>query len=192
MARPREFDEQQAVDQALETFWSGSFATTSTEDLCAATGLSRSSLYNTFQTKAALYERSLERYTEVTRAERADYLERDGTGREVLEALLLDVLGAQCGRPGRRVCLVVQAAVEVGECDGEVADAARRNLGETSELLRQLIVRGQQDGSITTPSPAADLAVLIHAALNGLQVRARVTEDTAGLRRSVHTLLALL
>ena len=59
------------LDRAMETFWSGSYSSTSTQELCAATGLARSSLYNTFIDKAGLYRRSLERYVRAKDEERS-------------------------------------------------------------------------------------------------------------------------
>ena len=192
MARHKEFDEQHALDQALETFWSSSYASTSTQDLCDSTGLSRSSLYSTFSCKSDLYKRSLERYGELKHVERGGYLAREGTGREVLTALLADVLGGQCDDPDRRGCMVINAAVELGETDQDVAELSRANLDAFREVLAELIARGQDDGSITSTTPAADLATVVHATLNGLQVSARVSTDPAALTKALRTLLSLI
>lgn len=48
MARPRKFDEQQVLDTARELFWSGGYAATRMEDIAAATGLGKGSLYGAF------------------------------------------------------------------------------------------------------------------------------------------------
>jgi AcrR family transcriptional regulator len=189
--RPRSFDAEQVVDAALEQFWGGSFATTSTDDLCASTGLSRSSLYNAFQGKADLYRQSLLRYAELKDAERRCYAERAGSGRERLTALLTDVLAGQQEFADRRSCLIVNAAVELGRSDETVARLARESLLAFRNLMAELISDGQADGSVRKDRSAGELAVVVHAMLNGLQVAARVGDpEPAG--RAVDTLLALL
>ena len=62
MARPREFDASDAVDRAMEVFWTRGHEATSVDDLCAATGLSRSSLYGTFGNKRNLLLLTVDRY----------------------------------------------------------------------------------------------------------------------------------
>ncbi|CAM5718428.1 hypothetical protein SALBM311S_08525 [Streptomyces alboniger] len=67
MARPRTFDEEGALDAAMRTFWEKGYESTSTQDLCDATGLGRSSIYNTFKGQARLFERVLARYIDSMR-----------------------------------------------------------------------------------------------------------------------------
>lgn len=192
MPRPCSFDRDDVVDAALDAFWGSSFAATSTDDLCTATGLSRSSLYNSFGSKADLYQETLRRYAEVKDAERRAYLDGPGTGRERLARLVTDVLNDQQQFADRRACLVVNAAVEVGRDDPVVAGLARDNLQSFRDLLRLLIDAAQRDGSVRDDRSADDYAVLVHATLNGLQVAARVDADPAAHTRAADTLLALL
>lgn len=192
MTRPREFDERAALDSAVETFWTHTYAGTSTAVLCEATGLSRSSLYNTFSGKSELYQNALRRYGELKRTQRNAYLEADGTGRQRLEQLLGAVVREQWASDERRICLVVNAAVEVGSADEEVAALARRNLQEFRDVLAQLIAQGQRDGSITAAAPPHELAAVVHAALNGVQVADRVATNESSGRRTVTTLMSML
>ncbi|UYM07495.1 TetR/AcrR family transcriptional regulator [Solicola gregarius] len=192
MPRPREFDEQSALDSAVEAFWTHTYAGTSTAVLCESTGLSRSSLYNTFTGKSDLYQCALRRYAELKSTQRNAYLDIEGTGRERLERLLGDVLREQWASDERRVCLVLNAAVEVGSADQAVADLARGNLESFRDLISQLIAEGQRDGSFTSTAPARDLAAVVHAALNGAQIADRVATSDAAGRATVKTLMSML
>jgi TetR/AcrR family transcriptional repressor of nem operon len=68
MARPREFDREEALERATGVFWAKGYASTSTDDLLTAMGIGRQSLYNAFQDKRALYLEALERYQRTTTA----------------------------------------------------------------------------------------------------------------------------
>lgn len=192
MGRNCDFDPDRAIDNAVETFWSGSYAGTSTEDLCGSMGVSRSSLYNTFGNKAAVYRESLRRYGEQHEQQRRRYLDRPGTGRERLAALLHDVLAQQQDGPGRRSCMVLHAAVEVGGSDEEVAELVRGDLEAFRAVLADLVRAGQDDGSIAAGRPAEATAAVVHAALNGLQVATRVDPGTTQQHDAVDTLLRML
>src|SRR5437867_10098735 len=63
--RPLAFDPDVALDAALRQFWAHGFEGTSLQDLERATKLSRSSLYNTFGSKGALFDRAVGRYLDL-------------------------------------------------------------------------------------------------------------------------------
>ncbi|MBI3517067.1 MAG: TetR/AcrR family transcriptional regulator, partial [Proteobacteria bacterium] len=60
--RPRAYDPEAALAKATAAFWGAGFAATSLDDLCAATGMNRPSLYGAFGDKRALYHHALEHY----------------------------------------------------------------------------------------------------------------------------------
>lgn len=192
MPRPRTFDREPVIDAALEQFRCGSYAATSTEELCSSTGLSRSSLYNAFHSKAEVYAAALERYAELKYAQQGAYVDGEGSGRELVERLLRDTIAEQFASPDRRTCAVLAAAVELGSRDQIVAELARKNLAGFAEMVTVLIERGQIDGSITSTLPAADLARMLHAMINGLQAFGRVAEDDEAIQVTIDTALALL
>ena len=63
MARPRAFEPDAAIDRALDVFWSKGYEATSLDDLCSATGLSRSSFYGTFGSKKNMLLKAVTRYS---------------------------------------------------------------------------------------------------------------------------------
>ena len=62
MARPRAFDEDVVIQDAMTIFWERGYELTSVSDLEKATGLSRVSIYNTFGDKQGLFLRALDLY----------------------------------------------------------------------------------------------------------------------------------
>src|ERR687898_2761085 len=97
--RPLAFEPGVALDAVMRLFWAQGFEATSLDDLEAATGLSRSSLYNTFGTKRELFERAMRQYLDLVDANLLDPLE---TGTEGLADLdrFVSRLGSQLDDPG--------------------------------------------------------------------------------------------
>ncbi|HRV92857.1 MAG TPA: helix-turn-helix domain-containing protein, partial [Anaerolineae bacterium] len=60
MARPREFDENEVLDKAMDLFWQKGYEATSIQELLTAMGISRGSLYDAFGDKHALFLAVLE------------------------------------------------------------------------------------------------------------------------------------
>ncbi|MFC5718916.1 TetR/AcrR family transcriptional regulator [Streptomyces gamaensis] len=181
MARPRKFDEERAVDAALEAFWSAGYEATSTQDLCEATGLGRSSIYNTFKSKHELYQRALLRYMELKTAAVAGLLDGGLPARERIRALLEAIVEEESAGDGRG-CLVVNACVELAARDGEVAHALERDYRRRLGLLTGVIEAGQRDGGIDRAKDARALAHFVIATIGGMRVSARAGADRTALR----------
>src|SRR5260370_38591611 len=74
MGRPREFEEEEVVADALQAFWREGYGATSIPDLLEATDLERGSLYKAFGDKHALFERAFLAYLRAGRARMAHIL----------------------------------------------------------------------------------------------------------------------
>ncbi|NUR85018.1 MAG: helix-turn-helix transcriptional regulator [Nonomuraea sp.] len=133
MARPRTFDEGTAVEAAMRAFWRAGYEATSTADLCEATGLGRSSIYNTFAGKHDLFERALTRYMEVKDGELEEVLEGDLPPLEKVRVLLWQAVDEPLG------CLVVNSMVELAPHDEVVAGLLRRNEGRRFSALLSVL-----------------------------------------------------
>ena len=60
--RPRTFDTDRVLDDAMDLFWRRGYRSTTTRDLEASLGVTQSSLYHAFGSKAQLLDRALARY----------------------------------------------------------------------------------------------------------------------------------
>ncbi|PZT69242.1 TetR family transcriptional regulator [Streptomyces sp. SW4] len=185
MARPRMFDEERALDAAMRTFWEKGYEATSTQDLCEATGLGRSSIYNTFKSKRDLFERALAHYIDtMTTAQLAvleDSRRRAADRIRALFAMVVD--GETEHRVGGRSlgCLTVNTTVELAARDGRAAGMLERDTARRLTALRAVIEEGRRDGSITSRRDAEALARFVNAAIGGMRISSQGGADRTTL-----------
>ncbi|WP_069883834.1 TetR/AcrR family transcriptional regulator [Streptomyces luteocolor] len=191
MARPRTFDEERALDAAMRAFWANGYEATSTQDLCEATGLGRSSIYNTFSSKHDLFRRALARYMDSMNTAQITILEdveRSATDR--LRALFARVIDGEFEqrRDGHSIgCLTVNTTVELAGRDPEATGMLERDLALRLTALSAAIRSGQRDGDITSRRDADDLARYINAVIGGMRVSAQGGADRATLEAIAET-----
>ncbi|MFJ8697109.1 TetR/AcrR family transcriptional regulator [Streptomyces roseolilacinus] len=189
MARPRTFDESAVLDAAAREFRVHGFAETSTEQLCEAAGVRRSSLYNAFTSKDELFVRALQHYVATTGARQSMILTDDElTGAERLRALVDVVVDEELQAANRghaAGCMVVQSLMnpDLRERDERVARILDRDLRARLSLLSGAIRAGQVDGSIAEGVDPDDGAVLASTVISGLRVTAQTGVDVETLRR---------
>lgn len=190
MARPRKFDEEGAVDAALEAFWTAGYEATSTQALCEATGLGRSSVYNTFHSKHDLFRRALALYMRRRNDQLAALLDGDVPAREKVRALLDSVIAEEAGADGDgRGCLYVNTAVELASRDPEVARELERDYARRHDALTAALEAGQRAGGIDKAKDASALAHFVTATVSGIRVAARAGAGEAALRAIARTAL---
>ncbi|MEU4671463.1 TetR family transcriptional regulator [Amycolatopsis sp. NPDC023774] len=172
MPRPREFDETEALEGAMNAFWARGYEATSTQDLCAATGLGRSSVYNTFTSKEILFRRALEHYIRLGVRSRAAVLEQADDGLDAIHRLLESVIDDELTH-GRRGCLVVNTVAEFGTTDPEITAHVEADTAAHLASLAECARLGQADGSITRDREPRDIAEFVHSTVSGLRLMSR-------------------
>jgi TetR/AcrR family transcriptional regulator, transcriptional repressor for nem operon len=188
--RPRSFDQDVVLDAAMRAFWVAGYEATSTEQLCAATGLLRGSLYNAFTSKHDLFLAALERYMAQRAARLAEALDDGRSVRDAVAALLCD---AADGDPDDPVgCLVVNATTELGPVDDVVAAALDRDRRRQADALADALAAGQRAGEICSTRSPVDLAQYVITTIGGLRVAARGGLDRDTRRAIADTALDAL
>ena len=185
MARPKEFDPEIAVDQAMEVFWRKGYAATTPQDLVDALGIGKGSLYNAFGSKHGLFQRALRRYRDRQTAALVEMLERPGPVKERLRKALTAVAEMDLAAPDRRGCLAVNTAAELAGTDKEAAELVRRMLDRTEDAFRALIKEGQRAGEIAPGRDPAALGSLLMNTVVGMRIVARVAEGPDRLARVI-------
>ncbi len=191
MARFREFDEEVALQKALELFWERGYQASSLTDLLSATGLSRSSFYEAFGTKRDLLLAALSHYVDSAMCGLAAPLFQADASRLEIEAFVGNMIRQGLGKNAQRGCLVNNIMVELASHDEDVLAAVRNARQGLERALAQAVVRGQQDGSIESAESAASLARFLANSVSGLNMTAKsrpgkaVLEDIGRLVLSV-------
>ena len=192
MARPREFDTDVALDRAMDVFWSKGYEATSLDDLCEATGLSRSSLYATFGSKRDLLLQTVDRYVERRTPNIAAALARPLPIRDAIAALLDDFIEQIVSGPGRRGCFLGNCAAELPRHDRGALARVRQGLARTEATFREALVRAKAQGELAPAADAEALARFLTAGFQGLRLVGKANPDRAVLEDIARTILRCL
>lgn len=185
MGRPKQFDPDVAVEQAMDVFWRKGYAATTPQDLVDALGIGKGSLYNTFGSKRALFERALRRYRDSQAAALIEMLEESGPVRERLRAALWLLVELDLADPDRRGCLAVNTAAELSGTDEVATDLVRRMFDRTEEAFSALVEKAQRAGEIDPGRDARAIGSLLITTVVGLRLMARVVEGPERLARVI-------
>lgn len=181
--RPRAYDPERALTRAMETFWAAGFTGTSLDDLAAATGMNRPSLYAAFGDKKSIYLKSLDLYTESLREALRGIIHADVALADGLTAFYEGGIELyMSGEKGPRGCFVSCTAPAEAAVDEDIKAALSGVLGEIDRGLELLYRQAQKRGEISKDADAAALARLAGAVLHSLALRARAGATRAELQ----------
>jgi len=180
VGRPREFELAKAAHDAMNVFWDRGYESASLPDLITGTGLSRGSLYKAFGDKKGLLLAALDVYTAEGLKATADILSQPGPAREAIRDSLLRYARLSSGDAGRRGCLVVAMAAELGAHDQEVKTRTARMLRRLHQLYASTIIRGQADGEIREGDELAAARFLV-CQIQGMRVLGKTGASEADM-----------
>jgi len=189
MGRPKSFEPDVVIAQAMQTFWTHGYAGTSPADLAEVAGVGKGSLYHAFGSKRELFGKALELYDRAGSEMTEEFLSQPGTAKERIRAYLVSIVDMDLGGPVRRGCLAANTALELGGRDEEATRAVRRMEERTIELLATRIEQGRSDGDVAPEVDARAQAQFLMNTIVGLRVMAK-TFDGPVLYRIIDTALA--
>ncbi|MEU8893476.1 TetR/AcrR family transcriptional regulator [Streptomyces sp. NPDC048442] len=185
MARPKQFDPEAAVSQAMEVFWKKGYAATTPQDLVDALGIGKGSLYNAFGSKHALFVLALRRYRDGQSLALVELLDGSGPVKPRLRGALKLLAEMDLDDPDRRGCMAVNAATELAGADQLATELVRRMFDRTESAFQAVIEEGQRSGEIDPGRDAAALGSMLLGILVGSRVLARVAEGPERLARVI-------
>lgn len=182
--RPRAYNPDTALARAADVFWRNGYDGTSLDDLVAATGMNRPSLYAAFGDKRDLYLKTLVRYRDSARAVTLTLLADDPPLRVFLDRFYKAALDLYLA--GARGCYTIGTAATQATVDSKVRAFLAEGVRNSDAFLAEQFSKARDRGEIPRSADPAMLAQLATATLHTLAVRAR-----AGLpRRDLAALVA--
>jgi AcrR family transcriptional regulator len=182
MGRPREFDAETALDQAMEVFWRHGYEGATIAQLTEAMGINPPSLYACFGNKEGLLKAALDRYTKL-RGVWMDEVVAAPTAREVAERMLTGIADKQTDPANPPGCLLVQGGIACGTGSENVPFELAARRAQNEDQLRDRFIRAKAEGDLKPTSDPAALARYVSAVAVGMGVMASSGADREALRQ---------
>jgi len=172
--RPRAFEPEAALTQAMDVFWRHGFAAASLDDVSAATGLNRPSLYGAFGDKRALYLQAYGQY----RKRANDSFAPLFAAKKPLKAKLRRILTAALdlylsGEHGPRGCFTVLSAASDAIADPDLQSLVVEAIDNTDRAFARMFAEARAAGELPASADPRGLARMATATIHTLSIRAR-------------------
>ncbi len=177
MARPAKFKREEAVETAMNAFWRDGFEPNSVKALSERLGMTRSSFYNAFGSREALFREALELYASRTPDQPLLQAEAGTPVKALITSTFRDICRIRACDPEGRGCMAVNGVAELCNTHDELgrfmADAF---LGSVSRIAT-ILEWGKARGEIPEDTDVQALALTVKNLIIGLNVLCKIVPD---------------
>jgi len=188
VGRPRKFDRDDVISDAMRVFWTNGFTQTSIGDLVKGTEVGAQSLYNAFGNKRDIFVQALDHYF-ATITQSAEDKDSAIEGICAIFPLPSEIINSK--RP--LGCLMVMSSFEIEKAsDKDIAALIDKQSAYARDAFTQALIRGQKSGEIDKSLDAASTATLLATLLHGAQCSIRygaIDDDILEIRKSIRQML---
>jgi len=188
----KQYDETDVLERAMEAFWSRGFAATSINDLVAATGINRGSLYAAYTDKRSLFISALGHYDKLYRQDFLDTLEREHPPREAILSAFRNVAAGSDNGRNRKGCLLVNTALEVSPHDPEIGRLVARGLRGAEDFFKSMLDAAQREGTVRKDISSTQTAQVLFSLFLGMRVITRSGPDKSLMNTIIQQAEAVL
>lgn len=192
MPKTKQFDETEVLMKAKELFCEKGYNGTSMDDLVQATGLSRSSIYDTFGDKHKLFLKSLNHYRCLQQGSLQQQCSKTDSPKKKIRSIFDYIVKDILSDKDRKGCLLINVSMELSAVDKEVANVSLLNMEELELVFSSLVKEGQTKGEISKKFTPKALGRHLYNSLVGLRVTGINRPDADALREIVKLTLSIM
>ncbi len=189
MGRPAEFDRDQAVEIVMNDIWLNGFEACSIKAISEKLGITRSSFYNAFGSREALFEEALELYFSRTPDRVLAQVESNIRIVPMLTKMFKDVCRTRAADPQARGCMAVNCVAELVGVNEALGPMLERAVLGSLERLEHLLRRAAANGEIEDRGDLREKALALQNLLIGLNVMCKVVRSEKDLWRATRQTL---
>ncbi len=186
--RPREFNIEQALEDAMQQFWCTGYEATSLQDLLEAMHLSKSSLYQTFGDKHELFLRSIDFYQHSLVDDLHENLNNAHTSKAFFKYLFENVI-AEAALKKKKGCLLINTVNESSQKDNAIYKTTLNGLNNVANVITSAIERGKKEGEIKSSLSTDTLVNYIIVNVSGLRTMVKSGADKSALTSVVNMIM---
>lgn len=192
MPKVKQFNKEKVLEAASEIFRQKGYNGTSIDEILKATGLSRSSLYDSFRDKHSLYLEALEFYKNRERQAYDTVEQKKLNGFQKVEFLFKEVVNHLVNHPDDNGCLMVNAAAEMSKLCEKTNQVICNNKDSVQDLFAAWLSDAEQNHVIKLSKPPKAYSPFLFNALCGLKVMSQSGASRSELNNVVKVTLDAL
>ena len=192
MARTRQFDERQTLLAAMLVFWEKGYEGTSIHDLEQAMGLNRTSIYNTFGNKRALFNRVMLCYKESVMSALFAELQNAPNIKEGVRRLLYGALDIHFDEENPGGCLMVLSILEENQHDEQAKADMQEAFHNLKNTVQTLLGKAKKAGELSPDLDVGSMATTIVTTMSGMMVLGKANFTKTALKKTINQVVSLL
>jgi TetR/AcrR family transcriptional repressor of nem operon len=192
VARPKEFNPDEALDKAMHVFWHKGYEATSMEDLLEAMDLNRGSLYDTFGDKRQLFLKVMDRYCHGFVGSKFSLLNQPGPALPTLRRFIHSMIEGALVDPQRRGCLIANTVMELAPHEKVIAGKVNMALKMGEDAFFGLLTRAKKQGELGADKDPRTIARFLTTMMQGTIVMIKAGASADAVRQSTEMALSTL
>jgi len=186
--RPKSFDRDEVLEQAMNLFWDSGYGATSIQDLENHLGINRVSLYREFGSKHDLFLAALDHYCDEVMSSGLELLTSSSDGLASIRRFFEMTLEA-LEEGNWRSCLMSNSASELARHDRDTARRAEQNTARVEGAFLSALTRARGLGELASDTDLPSLAQYLTTLQIGLGLVGKATADRTRLQNTVDVVL---